>query len=335
MFNNGEAVQDHQPLVVQKLAARPAHADNRVHTLLSAITLIERTAVSFIKYQTIAFAVLFCMAITHARADEQSVKLAGMDVTVWSQDLSAPVKRPIIIFSHGFHGCATQSRFLTEAFAGAGYLVFAPNHRDATCGGGKAQWSDRPEVPFWKIGVWNQDSFRDRADDICKLIAAIKTDERFRDLVDWEHFGLAGHSLGGYTVLGLGGAWPSWKLPGVKAILALSPYTQPFVQHKSLTDLGAPVMYQGGTFDFGITPSLQKSQGAYDQSPQSKYYIEFRKAGHFAWTDLARGNHDSIILYSIAFMNHYVKGEPAESVLTQSLSDVAALRYISELGNSR
>jgi hypothetical protein len=34
-------------------------------------------------------------------------------------------------------------------------------------------------------------------------------------------------------------------------------------------------------------------------------------------------------------MNHYVKGEPAESVLTHALSDVAALRYASELGNSR
>ena len=222
-----------------------------------------------------------------------------------------------------------------EAFAGAGYLVFAPNHRDATCSGGKAKWSDRPEVPFWKIGIWNQDSFRDRADDIRNLIAAIKTDERFRDLVDWDHFGLAGHSLGGYTVLGLGGAWPGWKLPGIKAILALSPYAQPFVQRKTLTDLSAPVMYQGGTLDFGITPWLQKSQGAYDQSSQSKYYVEFRKAGHFAWTDLARANHDSIILYSLAFMNHYVKGEPAESALTQTLSDVAALRYESESGNSR
>lgn len=290
---------------------------------------------SFIKHKTVAFVLLFCLATTNAWADEQSVKLADMDVTVWSQSFSASVKRPIIIFSHGFHGCATQSRFLMEAFAGAGYLVFAPNHRDATCGGGKAKSSDRPEVPFGKIGVWNQDSFRDRADDIGNLIAAIKTDERFRDLIDWEHFGLAGYSLGGYTVLGLGGAWPSWKLPGIKAILAVSPFAQPFVQHKTLTDLSAPVMYQGGTLDFGITPWLQKSQGAYDQSTQSKYYVEFRNAGHSAWTDLARGNRDSIIVYSLAFMNHYVKGEPAEPVLTQTLSDVSALRYVSELGNSR
>ena len=114
---------------------------------------------------------------------------------------------------------------------------------------------------FGRLGSGTRTAFADRADDIGNLIAAIKTDERFRDLVDWEHFGLAGHSLGGYTVLGLGGAWPSWKLPGIKAILALSPYVQPFVQHKTLTDLSAPVMYQGGTLDFGITPSLAKITG--------------------------------------------------------------------------
>ena len=71
-----------------------------------------------------------------AQAVEQSVTLAGMNVTVWSQEMDQTIKQPVIIFSHGFHGCATQSRFLMEAFASAGYLVFAPNHQDATCHGG-------------------------------------------------------------------------------------------------------------------------------------------------------------------------------------------------------
>ncbi len=89
-------------------------------------------------------------AFPTAQAAEHSVKLAGMDVTVWSQEVDKGVKQPVIIFSHGFHGCATQSRFLMEAFASAGYLVFAPNHRDAICNGGKAKWIDRPQMPFRK-----------------------------------------------------------------------------------------------------------------------------------------------------------------------------------------
>ncbi len=268
-----------------------------------------------------------------AQAAEQSINLAGMDVTVWSQDRDKGDRQPVIIFSHGFHGCNTQSRFLMEAFASAGYIVFAPNHRDATCHGGKARWIERPQAPFRKAKMWSETSFRDRAEDIRRLIDAIQNDDRFRERVDWTRFGLAGHSLGGYTVLGLGGAWPGWKLSGVKAVLALSPYTQPFVTHDTLRGLSAPVMYQGGTWDYGVTPVIHKSMGAYDMSPKPKYYVEFDRMGHFAWADVGRrAARKGIIAYSLTFMNYYVKGEPPAPPLTQVLPGVAVFRYASELG---
>jgi pimeloyl-ACP methyl ester carboxylesterase len=181
---------------------------------------------------------------------------------------------------------------------------------------------------------WNDTTYRDRADDICHLIDAIKADDRFRNRADWSRLGLAGHSLGGYTVLGLAAAWPSWKLPGVKAVLALSPYSQPFMVHDTLGKLSAPVMYQGGTWDFGVTPSLDKSMGGYDQSPEPKYFVEFDKAGHGAWTNLPSSAHLAITTYSLAFMNHYVKGESADPVLTRVIPGVAQFRYASEIGNS-
>src|ERR1700679_645490 len=40
---------------------------------------------------------------------------------------------PLILFSHGFGGCAQQSRTLTQALADAGYAVLAPNHKDKGC----------------------------------------------------------------------------------------------------------------------------------------------------------------------------------------------------------
>ncbi len=46
--------------------------------------------------------------------------------------------------------------------------------------------------------------------------------------------GAAGHSLGGYTVVGLGGGWPRWKDGRIRAVLALSPYVQPFMAQHSL-----------------------------------------------------------------------------------------------------
>ena len=283
-------------------------------------------------FASIVGVILWCIVI--AQAAEQSVTLGGLNVAVWSQETKQNVKQPIIIFSHGFHGCATQSRFLMEAFAGAGYIVFAPNHRDATCNGGAARLRDKPEVSFREIEHWNDASFRDRADDIRRLIGAIQSDPRFRDRADWSRFGLAGHSLGGYTVLALGGAWPSWRQFGVKAILALSPYSQPFTQQHTLGGLSAPVMYQGGTRDLGITPTIHKTMGSYDQSPSPKYYVEFDGAGHFAWTNIGRAAHQQIVAYSLAFMNHYVKGSPADPALTQALPGVAEFSYDSELGNS-
>jgi pimeloyl-ACP methyl ester carboxylesterase len=278
-------------------------------------------------------ALMLCMATVDAA--QNSVKLGGLDVTVWSQRPAAGAQQPVVVFSHGFHGCATQSRFLMEALAAAGYLVFAPNHRDATCGGGGATWTEKSAIPFRGAEQWNDSSYRDRANDIRRLIDAIRTDERYRSRADLSRLALAGHSLGGYTVLGLGGAWPSWKLTGVKAVLALSPYTQPFAAQKTLAGLSAPVMYQGGTWDLGVTPTVHKAMGSYDQSPPPKYYVEFDKIGHFAWadigTDSARGG---IVAYSLAFLNHYVKGESADPQLTKKSPGVAVFRYASELGSS-
>jgi pimeloyl-ACP methyl ester carboxylesterase len=77
-------------------------------------------------------------------------------------------------------------------------------------------------------------------------------------------------------------------------VLALSPYVQPLLVRRTLAGLDAPVMYQGGTLDFGITPALHNATGAYNLSPTPKYYVELKGADHLAWTDLRRTFHDPI-----------------------------------------
>ena len=265
------------------------------------------------------------LACAKPRAAEQ-IEIAGLKVTVWSPP-RAEGRLPTLVFSHGFHGCATQSRFLMEALASAGYLMLAPNHRDATCNNGTARWIERPSAPFGQPDTWNDSVYRDRADDVRKLVSALGGDERFRERADLGRLGLVGHSLGGYTVLGLGGAWPSWTLEGVKAVLALSPYMNPFVVNKTLGGLAAPVMYQGGTWDYGITPTVSRAGGGYDLTPAPKYLVEFTKAGHLVWTDLRATDHDGIVAYAIAFLDRYVKGEQAEPSLTRTTQEVARLRY--------
>ena len=258
---------------------------------------------------------------------EQWITLGGLRVAVWSGSAASGLAQPVIVFSHGFLGCATQSRFLLEAFAEAGYKVFAPNHRDAMCMGEEVSLPNRAFLPFQTPSQWTDSDFRDRAEDIRRLLDALRTDERFRDNVDLSHLGLVGHSLGAYTVLGLSGAWSSWKLAGISAVLALSPYAEPFVEQEKLGGLTVPVMYQGGTFDFMKMPGLHKTSGAYDQSPSPKYFVEFDFASHWAWTNFGFGVHDEIAAYAVAFMDAYVRGFVREAELTTSTHGVAALRY--------
>jgi len=267
-----------------------------------------------------------------AIAAEQASTLGAVVVTIWIDD--APGRHPVVIFSHGFHGCATQSRFLTEGLAASGYLVIAPNHRDATCDGGSSHWSDPPEEKLGRPELWTDTVYRDRADDIFHIVDALRSGGPLGDRADLSLLALAGHSLGGYTVLGLAGAWPSWKGLQVKAVLALSPYSQPFIRQGTLAGLTAPVMYQGGTLDLGITPGVARVSGAYDQSPKPKYSIEFAGAGHLAWTNINPKFQGSILAYSRAFLDHYVKGVPASAALTRRDDDVHLLKWSSELGDS-
>jgi predicted dienelactone hydrolase len=237
--------------------------------------------------------------------------IAGRDVAVWMPSGNAPAAGfPVVLFSHGFSGCNTQSVFLMEALSRAGYLVLAPNHKDARCGSarGASTGELRPEEPFTNPEQWSDSVYRDRADDMRAVLDAVLRGRSFEGIrADAARIGLAGHSLGGYTVLGLGGAWPSWKDPRIKAVLALSPYTNPFLARGSLGSLNVPVMFQTGTLDLGIQPSVKRSSGAYDLSSTPKYFLELKGAGHFAWTNLNPRFQDAIDEYSVAFFDRYLK----------------------------
>ncbi len=271
------------------------------------------------------------MAATRITAQQrETVLIAGRQVSVWHPDASSSAPQPVLVFSHGYGGCATQSSFLMAGLASRGYWVFAPRHADARCGGRNP--GARPEEPFNAPQSWSDATYRDRAEDIRAIVQGIGTGSEYAGRVDLTRLGLIGHSLGGYTVLGLAGAWPSWKLPGVKAVLALSPYAQPYLVHGTLSGLSAPVMYQGGTLDIGITPWIRKTGGGYDASPAPKYFAEFAGAGHLAWTDIRDTAHQQIVEYSVAFLDHYLRGSRAPPLLTRAEAGVAEVRYQSELG---
>jgi predicted dienelactone hydrolase len=243
-----------------------------------------------------------------AKSNLVVAELGGRHVDIWRPARSTTA--PLIVFSHGFGACGRQSTFLTRALAEAGYFVVAPRHADARC---EPFGQGALPAPVGPPQVWSDTTFRDRRDDIVAVLEALKQDPDYAGSIDWSKVGLMGHSLGGYTVLGLVGAWPGWRIPGVKAVVALSPTCPPFLKGAgTLGAISVPVQYQGGTLDSGITPFVKQTGGCYDETPAPAQFVEFRDADHFEWTDSGRIAHESIIFYARAFFDAWLEAKSAD-----------------------
>jgi predicted dienelactone hydrolase len=247
---------------------------------------------------------------------------------------------PLVVFSHGNTGCGIQSIAFTEELARRGYVVAAPDHADAmVC------HTVRPTVPvprtrgpdFDKLDSWNETSFADRRADLEATIDALLAHDDFRGVIDAENIGAAGHSLGGYTVVGMAGGWAGWLDRRIRAVLGLSPYVMPFQVQETLGNVRVPLMYQGGTLDVGITPFLIGPNGAYRHANPPAFFLVLRDAGHFAWVNCGnarttagclatRENFRLIDDYSIAFFDSYLKHRRA-SLLTRKRPELAEYMF--------
>lgn len=136
-----------------------------------------------------------------------------------------------------------------------------------------------------------------------------KEDPEWRDKIDWDKIGICGTSLGGYTVLGLAGAWTEQKLPEAKCVLAQVPFTKPLIEKDLLARIDIPVMYQGGGLDF-LTPEIRRKGGAYESTPSPAYYVEFKRATHLFWSllNLSKKRRNEMSYYNLAFFDKYLKG---------------------------
>lgn len=254
-------------------------------------------------------------------------------------------RTPLLLFSHGLGGCGLQSLFLTEELARHGYVVVAPDHRDASlCSIEPARAAAHRETvvqpSFLEPQRWTDRTHGDRRNDLLAAIDAVTNDARLVRVVDAARIGAIGHSLGGYAVLGLAGAWPAWKYHSVAAVVAMSPYVAPFLAHDTLRAMDVAVMYQGATFDFGITPSLEGSDGAYARTLAPKYFLKLNGGTHFEWTNLScldqqdvatclkvRPNAAAISRYTIAFFDRHLKGKHS-ALLESSGTGLESYRFV-------
>lgn len=233
---------------------------------------------------------------------------------------------PLVLFSHGFGGCGTQSVFFTEELARRGYVVAAPDHNDALCGvdGTGSIRLIRTDEMFSRPQHWNDTTQVDRRDDLRRAAHWVFGAAEFDGRIDERGIGVVGHSLGGYTVLGLAGGWRSWQDDRVKAALVFSPYVAPFVVQRRVSAIQVPVMIQAADRDRLIpASSLDADAGMYRAANAPKFYVALRDANHFEWTNLscfgqktvaqclsAKPNAKLIDAYGIAFLDATLKGQP-------------------------
>jgi len=102
-------------------------------------------------------------------------------------------RRPLVVLSHGTGGAAAQLAWLAAALVRAGYVVAAPNHHGNT----------GAEAERWPAGFVLPG---ERARDIPVLIDRLLADPQLGPHIDAGRIGLAGFSIGGYTVLAAAGA---------------------------------------------------------------------------------------------------------------------------------
>jgi predicted dienelactone hydrolase len=229
---------------------------------------------------------------------------------------------PLVVFSHGDFGCGLQSVAFTEELARHGYVVAAPDHADAalchTVPPSPGASRPPPQSNVFKPETWSEATFADRRADIAAVLDALLSDAEFKTIIDEHRIGAAGHSLGGYTMVGMAGGWPSWLEPRIRAVLAFSPYVLPFQVRATLGGVRVPLMYQGGTLDIGITPFLKGSNGAFAQANPPVYWVELKDAGHLAWVNCGNAHTTASCLetkvnmrlidrYGIAFFDEYLK----------------------------
>src|SRR6476619_6454799 len=127
---------------------------------------------------SILIALLVLVAADRAGAQDRTIELAGRQTSIWEPTVTADHRgpSPVLIFSHGFGGCATGVSYLMKALAEHGYWVFAPQHKDGGC---NRRNPGRPEEAFRDAEQWTDHTYSRRRDDILALEGALKLDRRF------------------------------------------------------------------------------------------------------------------------------------------------------------
>ena len=261
---------------------------------------------------------------------------------------------PLLVFSHGYGGGGISSVFFTEALAAKGWIVAAPDHGDNY----SVLRIRQGQVAFDRQGFLreakeitlsnpeNRNKYLYRVTEMQAVIDYLLTTDPFHNLVDVSRLAVGGHSMGGFTALGVCGTIKAQHDSRIKAVLLFSTGAGGYLfTGKELQAVKIPLMLFLGERERkqmrGGQTMTDLSEKIYEAASGPKYFLEIKGANHFSFNNRLIDNSasrrlsgtgeqfDAIRRYSIAFLEKHVAGrQSADPTLNEKHPLV--VRYLKE-----
>ena len=330
-----------QPIAASRLSAQAASRANVGYRVLEFTDKKSGTVTVAVWYPTAAKPKRHCYGGTNW----------GM-VAVEAEPLARGAPYPLLVFSHGYSGSGLGAVFFTEALAARGWIVACADHHDPDVamrirGGRRKDFSGlrllRRARRIASSGPADRGEHAYRLEELKLTLDRMLTTAPFAKLIDAKRVAVGGHSLGGFTALGLCGTIKERREPRIKALLLFSTGAGAYlytaeelrrVRIATMTFIGERERRQRR----GDKTMAELADKLYGSFAPPKYYLEVKAASHFSFnsrfrdTRLARRlsgspeQHDVIRRYSIAFLERHVAGREDPSG-TLDKTDPMLTRY--------
>jgi predicted dienelactone hydrolase len=241
---------------------------------------------------------------------------------------------PLLVFSHGYGGGGLSAVFFTEGIAARGWIVASPDHLDKHSAvrirTGQGEGLDRLGLlqHAKEISVSGPDDrgkYLYRLDEMRLVLDDMLTSDLFGKRIYIDRIAVGGHSLGGFTALGLSGTIKERHDPRIKAVLLFSTGAGGYLYREDeLKAVRIPSMLfmgeQEETQRRGSETMSELAAKIYRNVSPPKYFLEVKGANHFSFNNRFADNRRTKVLsgteeqfevirrYSIAFLEKHVAG---------------------------
>jgi predicted dienelactone hydrolase len=216
-------------------------------------------------------------------------------------------KFPVILFSHGVGGSRDGYAYLGYHWASFGYVCVHIQHVGSDNGIWQGLSPDQI-VPAMRRATAQTSNSINRPLDISFAIDQLQNlntdDATFKNRLDLDHIGMAGHSFGAFTTLAIAGEVftsstgksVQWPDPRVKAAIAMSESaprdrTQ---WDEAFAHIVIPMMHMTGTLDTSPTDrsTLSDRRVAFDHIPATadQYLITLQGGDHMVFSGRTQAN---------------------------------------------